>query len=180
MEDELRAKYGEVDQAIAGHEEFFAAMGRITFLWAGIESSLDICIAYIHRDLHGSAIDPVPPYALKRKISYLRKAARTIPALAKGKDAWLAVLARVQRESRNRHSIVHSFAVTGMQDGTMGMVRLIRVCDKLESEEFYRSVETMEKIVTNTVTLANACLWMSGLFLDGHSKVGVRHVELEA
>src|SRR5260370_17953927 len=124
MEDEIRAKYGNVDQAIVGHERFFAAMGRITFLWAGIESSLDICIAYIHQDLGGSAIDPVPPYALKRKISYLRKAARTFPALAKGKDAWLSVLARVQKESRTRHTIVHSFAVTEMQDGTIGMVRL--------------------------------------------------------
>jgi hypothetical protein len=168
IEDEIRAKFGDVGPTIVGNERFFAALGRIAFLWAGIESSLDLSMALIHQKLGGDKIEPVLPFSLSNKIKFLRKAFKTIPALFKGRAAWIQVLTNVQRQSVTRNRLIHSFAITDFEGGYVKMATIIRGGAKLGGREFYTSDATLEKIVAQTVVTANTCLWLTSLLLDEH------------
>jgi hypothetical protein len=64
-------------------EAFFAAIGRLTISWAHIEVGLDWLVRIAHHDLGGyERIEAEEPISLKRKLTYLRKAFRTLPELA--------------------------------------------------------------------------------------------------
>jgi hypothetical protein len=168
IEDEIRAKFGDVDSTIVGNERFFAALGRIAFLWAGIESSLDLSMSLIHQKLGGNELEPILPFSLSNKIKFLRKAFKTIPALAKGRAAWLQVLTNVKRQSGSRNRLIHSFAISEIEGGYVKMATIIRGGEILKGSEFYTSDATLEKIVAQTVVTANTCLWLTSLLLDEH------------
>jgi hypothetical protein len=107
-------------------EAFLAAIGRLTISWAHIEIGLDLLIGKVHHELRGhERIEPQKPIALKRKLTYLRKAFRMVPELAAFADRFPPMADEIIDASQQRHDFIHGFVVQ-MLSGT-GKAAMVRI-----------------------------------------------------
>ena len=106
-------------------EAFFAAIGRLTISWAYVETGISFLIEMIHHSLNGEErVDRVKPISLTRRLTYLRKAFRTLPELASFQDGFGNLATTIEAESETRHDIIHGF-VLHHEEGT-GRATLLR------------------------------------------------------
>ncbi len=88
-------------------DKLFIAIGQLTVAWALLEAHIDVCVWCIHHVLGGQSIEPDRPQALKRKLSYLRKAFSTISAITSQKALVSRLLTEIATASDDRHDIIH-------------------------------------------------------------------------
>jgi hypothetical protein len=112
-------------------EVFFAAVGRLAIAWAQIEGGLDYAIKIIHLSAGGDTIEPEIPWALQRKLRYLRKCAKKLAPLQAFQKEAESLAAKIETASVLRHDILHGFVVDPPDDaGFAKMIRLLRGEDK--------------------------------------------------
>jgi hypothetical protein len=147
--------------AIEPQDHFYHAVGRLTIAWAYLETGLDMAMAVIHHQLGGSgAIEPMMPYALQRKIRYLRKAFTKIPELAQWKDEFLAIADEITAASDKRHDLIHGYVQQhpSQSDATAKMVRFLRDEDMLVAKPFDANDESVSAEVIRVTALSDRYL----------------------
>jgi hypothetical protein len=108
-------------------EMLFASIGRLTISWAIIEGSLDVIVSIIHHRIGGKAIEPEMPWALKRKLKYIRRCFSKIEALKSFADPVPNLMTDILSASEMRQNIIHGVATHHPQGAsTIKMTRLIR------------------------------------------------------
>jgi hypothetical protein len=113
-------------------ELMFESIGRLTVAWALLESALDVLIVQIH-SLGGREIEPNPPWALKRKLQYVRRCFKDIAILASYAHEAVAVANEIGSASKLRHDIVHGTAQEHPEGATqIAMVRFLRLVEPTE------------------------------------------------
>jgi hypothetical protein len=90
-------------------EKLFSILGRITFVWAHIDVSLDFCNFLLYHEHGGKGIDPeMPRTSLKRKRDFFRAC---VTRLSIGgpdhKDFGLHIADELSALSDDRHWIIH-------------------------------------------------------------------------
>ena len=90
-------------------QPLFWALGKIVYLWANIEMSLDfyICAIFFHFDRENIADKLEIPRTLNMKIKFLKKSFRNIPQLNPFRDHILPLISQIAYLSKNRHDIIH-------------------------------------------------------------------------
>jgi hypothetical protein len=112
-------------------EAFFAAIGRLTISWAHIEVGLDWLVRVAHHDLGGrERIEAQEPTALKRKVTYLRKAFRTLPELAAFADRFPPIADEIIDASVQRHDFIHGFVIHSLPGSGKAVMARIMPRDK--------------------------------------------------
>jgi hypothetical protein len=142
----------------AEEEWLYAAIGRLTISWAHVEAGLDYIVGTIH-DIGGKNIEPEMPWALVRKIKYIRKCFQRIDALAEFQALGLPLLNRITDASDARHDIIHG-SITEHIEGTdtAKMMRFLRLKTGREMKFFtVRSLDVMRE-ATNAAKLGNESL----------------------
>ncbi|MGA7577536.1 MAG: hypothetical protein ACLQUW_15840 [Desulfobaccales bacterium] len=97
-------------------QPLFGALGKIVYLWANIEMSLDfyICAIFFHFDRKNIADKLEIPRTLNMKLKFLKKSFRNIPQLTPFKDLMLPLIQQIADLSKNRHDIIHG-ALAGIK-----------------------------------------------------------------
>lgn len=133
----------EADYTSKQDEAFFAAIGRLTISWAYIEAGLDISIDVIHRCLGGSRIElQAPRTSLYRKLSYIRKWAKTVPEPIFRESAQVLADA-IEKAAETRHDIIHGFVVQHVEGaGEAEMIRLLHGSTPPARQKRYRVTTT--------------------------------------
>lgn len=100
------------------------AIGYVSLNWASIEQDLDMWIALIYHDLGGRQEQPQIPVSLTRKLSFLRRAFKTITALKTLEIEAASLLSRVRDLAGKRHDLIHG-ALANLQpiEGRWHMIR---------------------------------------------------------
>lgn len=96
-------------------KDFFAAVGRLTIMWAHLELALDAAISVIHQRLGGADVKQDPPIHLARKIKYLKRCLHRIPQLAHYRDKTIDLLITIDAAIDFRKDIVRG-AVTRLAE----------------------------------------------------------------
>lgn len=124
-------------------EFLFASIGRLTISWAVLELGIDVLIIAIHGQLGGTEIEAERPWALKRKLKYLRKCFSKLAVLSPYTKEALTLFDEIATASYMRHDIVHGVATHHPEGATeLPMMRLIRG-SHLKAAKFYK-IETIE------------------------------------
>lgn len=115
------------DYTSPADEAFFAAIGRLTLSWGHIEFGVDAIVAILHWNLGGAKTERVMPWALKRKIRYIKAYFRRQMPDSEITTRMCELLDEVGRASEDRHDLVHGFTVEHPEGaGEAKLVRLLR------------------------------------------------------
>lgn len=107
--------------------DVYSAIGRMAISWAIIELSLDCLISMIHHNIGGKDVEPDLPWALQRKLKYIRKCFKKLDRLAPFKDDIDNLMADIAIASEDRHNIIHGVATKSPEGQTeLQMIRLLR------------------------------------------------------
>jgi hypothetical protein len=125
---------------------------------------MDNCTHLIFENLEGHKIEKAKPIALKRKIRFLRRAVRSIPALAPFKELILQLLTDSGKASEKRHAFIHGCIES--QDGTILSVNKLdpshptyKVSEiKFDMRQFPALSEDLGHLVTEWIDLAQSLL----------------------
>jgi hypothetical protein len=96
-------------------QAFCSAIGFIEVNWAFAEQQLDHWAQLCFVTLGGSNDEGEMPRSFSRKIKFLRKSFKNIPALAPYKERALEILGRADKLSETRHDATHA-VITSMDD----------------------------------------------------------------
>jgi hypothetical protein len=149
-------------------EALFAAIGRLTISWALLEAGLDYSIIMLHKELGGDKIEPEMPWALKRKLKYIRKCFNRIDGLTQDRETVAKLLDNIDTASEARHDIIHGVATSHPEGATqVGMVRLLRGAETITAKhytfttkEILRRAADANKLAGLTLALAQ---WLKAL-----------------
>jgi hypothetical protein len=132
-------------------EFFFSSIGRLTISWAILELGIDYLVRLIHEELGGKNINPVRPWALQKKLEYMRRCFRSIEVLQPHKEKVLGFSELVTTASVLRHDIIHGIATSHKQGATVvQMARLVRG-DKGNPDTVKRFSVTGGDILTSAI-----------------------------
>jgi hypothetical protein len=90
----------------------YEAIGRMTISWAYLEATLDITLHVIHTELGGRNIESIKPWALNRKLKYLRKSAKLVSRFEPVRKSFLEILDVIEESSVTRHDVIHGMLHT--------------------------------------------------------------------
>jgi hypothetical protein len=108
-------------------ELFFASIGRLTISWAILELGLDYIIRMLHEDLSGKNIHPDRPWALNKKLEYMRRCFRAIDLLKNYSEKADSFSKSITEEATLRHDMIHGVATNHPEGATtVQMVRIMR------------------------------------------------------
>ena len=85
------------------------AVGQLILSWSFVEVSLDQWVAVVYQGVGGKQIEREIPRGLDRKIKFLRRCFKRIPALEPFAEEATDILSRAKKLSSIRHTIVHGF-----------------------------------------------------------------------
>ncbi len=88
-------------------ERFFAAVGELVLTWSLLESAVDASVHIIHQKVGGHEIEEQVPWALAKKLKFLRRCFRQIHRLSPQSETAVALFLEVGSASDLRHDIVH-------------------------------------------------------------------------
>jgi hypothetical protein len=89
-------------------EKLFSILGRITYIWAHIDVSLDFCNFLLYHKHGGKSIDPeMPRSSLKRKRQFFRKCVTQLDLGTDHKDYGLHIADEISALSDDRHWMIH-------------------------------------------------------------------------
>jgi hypothetical protein len=105
-------------------QPLFCALGKIVYLWANIESSLDfyISVIFFYFDREKIADKLEIPHTLNMKIKFLKKSFRNISQLIPLKEHALRLIQHISSLSRKRHDIIHG-ALGGINPKSYNFVK---------------------------------------------------------
>lgn len=93
---------------LAEYQNLYSAIGETIIHWASVELQLDrICHMTFER-AGGNALERKLPFSLKRKLRFLRKCIRELPALKPAASQLSDLLDRVEAQSVRRHTFAHA------------------------------------------------------------------------
>lgn len=108
-------------------EEFFGAIGRLTVSWAHLEMGLDCVIEILHHAFGGKEIERVIPWALKRKIRYLRAYIKRYPLPEEVMQNYNRLFDEILAASETRHNIIHGAIIEHAErSGEATFIRILR------------------------------------------------------
>jgi hypothetical protein len=114
----------DLDDDDAKHNPVFREVGRITMVWAHIDTLLDYCNVILQQDFGGHPKWPeLPRTRLARKIQFFRDCLEDSPALAASKDRGVDLADEIKGLSDDRHWIIHGAAGAS---GNTGLIRFVR------------------------------------------------------
>ena len=118
-------------------EFLFSSIGRLTISWAILESTLDGLITIIHHRVGGKTIEPDMPWALKRKLKYIRKCFSRLKPLEPFAAPIPALVDEILTASEMRQNIIHGVATDHPEGATtLKMTRLVRGGEFYEQHRF--------------------------------------------
>ncbi len=85
------------------------SVGQLILKWSFVEVSLDQWVAVVYQGVGGKQIEQEIPRGLKRKIKFLRRCFKSIPALEPFAEEATNLLSRAKKLSSIRHTIVHGY-----------------------------------------------------------------------
>jgi hypothetical protein len=106
-------------------QDLCACIGFVVVNWALAEQSLDMIISVIYDQCGGSTIMKDKPWALKRKIRFLKLAFKQFVVLHPYAEQGIEILESLIAISEKRHNLVHG-VVTGinLEDGIFPIEKL--------------------------------------------------------
>ncbi len=131
-------------------EDFFGSIGRLTISWAYIELGIDLAVSTIYRQLGGDKIDKRMPFALQRKLTFLKQAANVIATLSPYRDRLINLAHAVEKHSGTRHDIIHGFVVEHLSE-VPRRAKLVRLLRKGDTASFKPVVVTTISILEEAV-----------------------------
>lgn len=109
----------------------YPPVGELVVTWAMTEQMLDHWVTIFFQASGGERLITELPAGLKRKMKFLRRSLRELPALAPFKDEGLALLSEVAGIADYRHTVVHgALAKYDARSETITFVKLKAVKDK--------------------------------------------------
>lgn len=122
--------------------DFLDGVGRLTLSWGQLELGIDGCVILIHKHWGGAqTVETQRPRALERKLTYLKKAYRKIPALpAIDNIDMCEMLDNISAAAVMRHDLVHGIALGTSSHG-------FEVTRLLHKEERFRNVTIVPRDV---------------------------------
>jgi hypothetical protein len=130
-------------------ESFYTAVGHLAVAWASLEMLLDMLVITIHHALGGKDFEAVEPWALKRKIKYVRLCCEKIHRLEPYKQQLLPLMDKLTTASDTRHKIIHGRITSNPRGAAIvKMVRRIRggtkpferVAYEISPQQIYKDV----------------------------------------
>lgn len=113
-------------------ERMFSSIGRLVVAWSGAETAIDFLVLFLHHNVGGRTIEREMPWALSRKVRYLRKCFNKLTPLAPHRDHALPLLDEVTALSEMRQDIIHGY-VADHAEGS-DQIKIVRI---LRGGEFY-------------------------------------------
>jgi hypothetical protein len=149
-------------------EALFAAIGRLTISWAHLEAGLDYSIILLHKELGGDKIEPEMPWALKRKLKYIRKCFTKIDQFKQDRETVCGLISDIDAASELRHDIIHGVATSHPEGATsVGMVRLLRGADVITAKHYTFTTKDILETAVRANKLAGLTLalatWLKNL-----------------
>jgi len=123
------------EEEIQDFQALCACIGIVVVNWALAQQSLDMIVSVIYDQCGGSTIMNDKPWALKRKIKFLKLAFKQFVVLQPYAEQGITILDSLIAISEKRHNLVHG-VVTGinLEDGIFPI------------EKFDYRINTLEKI----------------------------------
>jgi hypothetical protein len=148
-------------------ERFFAAVGRYTISWAFLETAIDHMVFASHTWAGGNEIEPEMPWAIDRKIKFLRKSFKRLPGFQPFAVEGEMILNDAKKASDNRHDIIHGVITDHPEDATIvKMVRLMREKSGRSFKEYHVSTGGIEREAVDTNLLGNHALKLARRIVD--------------
>lgn len=102
----------------------YEAIGQLTVSWAHLELLLDAVVRSLHDLWGGKTLEAEIPRSLKRKIAYVRKCFKRIPAFeGDGAVVVLEMMDDIEKYSERRHWCVHGAVGALEPDGLIHLRR---------------------------------------------------------
>lgn len=124
-----------IDTEAPEFRDFIDAVGRLVLSWAVLEVGLDFCVVGVNRHHLDDETQTEVPRALRRKIDYLRRAFKVIPAMEGHRETFLGLLDDIVVASEQRHDLIHGFIKEQIGDD-IRMIRLLRDVDGFRPRHF--------------------------------------------
>ena len=92
--------------------DFYASIGHLTLCCAHLELGIDLLIWLLHDYLGGKSVESVKPWALNRKLEYIRRCFRKISVLSAYREYACDLAAEIAEASEVRHDMIHGVLVS--------------------------------------------------------------------
>ena len=99
----------------------YTVVGELVISWAFVEQKIDLCMGVIFDNLDCSAIQTQLPRGAKRKVRFLKRAFKEIPALAPFAAEIAPLLSLAKALAQTRHTTVHG-TLAGYDEQTQEVI----------------------------------------------------------
>jgi hypothetical protein len=148
-------------------ERFFSAVGRYTISWAILETAIDHMVFASHTWAGGHKIEAEMPWAIDRKIKFLRRSFRRLPGLQPFAFEAESILHDTKKASDQRHDIIHGVVTDHPQGGTIiKMVRIMREKTGRSFKEYHVSSGGIMQAAVETNLVAGHALKLAARIVD--------------